>query len=111
MSPSITMDVVVLEHRKMGKPCTEGCGTDWLVEENQKLAQELVEKAFGTGVSLRFVNLAEPGAEDANHEIVEKVRTEGMVLPALVINGEVKIAGYFDLRMLNDMIDATSDLE
>jgi len=109
--PTTTMDVVVLEHREMGKPCTEGCGMDWLVEENQKLAHELVEQGFGSSVSLRFVNLAEPGAEAAYRSLVEHVRAEGIVLPVLIINGEVKIAGYFDLRMLNEMIDATSDLE
>ena len=101
----------MVEHREMGKPCTEGCGTDWLVEENQRLAHEVVERAFGPGVSLRFVNLAEPAAQEANRELMERVRSEGLPLPALLINGEVKIAGYFDLRMLNDMIGAARELD
>ncbi len=111
MSPTSTMEVVVVEHREMGKPCTEGCGTDWLVEENQRLAHEIVQRAFGPGVSLRFVNLAEPAAQEANRELMERVRSEGLPLPALLINGEVKIAGYFDLRMLNDMIDVARELD
>lgn len=110
MSPTTTMEVVVVEHREMGKPCSEACGTDWLLEENQKLAHEIVERSFGPGVSLRFVNLAEPAAQEANRGLVDQVRAEEMPLPALLINGEVKIAGYFDFRMLNDMIDAAREL-
>lgn len=108
MSP--TLEVLVVEHRLMGKPCAEACGTDWLVEENQKLAQQMVARAFGTAVKLRFVNLAELYAQEANRELMEQVRAQGLTLPALIINSEVKIAGYFDFRMLNDMIDAALEL-
>lgn len=109
-SPAATLEVLVVEHRDMGKPCAEGCGTDWLVEDNQRLAQQVVERAFGPRVKLRFVNLADPAAQESSRELMEQVRSQGLTLPALIINGEVKIAGYFDLRMLNDMIDAAMEL-
>lgn len=104
------MEVLIFEHREAGKPCSEACGTDWLNEENQKLAQESISRRFGEEVNLRFYNLADPGVREQFPEILHKVENEGLYLPLLVINGEVKISGYFDLRMLLDMVEVAGEV-
>lgn len=110
MALSGPLQVVIFEDREQGKPCNESCGVDWLKEENQELAQQLIARNFGDGVQLRFVNLAEPGAEQQHSAMIARIVGEQLLLPALVINGEVKISGYFDLRMLRDMIEVAQEV-
>lgn len=102
------LQVLVLEDRKLGKPCTEGCGTDWLLPDNQKLAQEMVARNFGPEVELNFVNLAE--APESYPQFRERLASEGLLLPLLLINNEVKISGYFDFRMLRDMVEVAREV-
>ena len=40
----------------------------------------------------------------------QKARSGVLSLPALVINGEVRISGHFDMRMLMDAIDAEIEI-
>lgn len=100
--------VTVLEDRAQGKPCAEGCGTDWLLAENQKLALDMVSRNFGEGVELGFINLAE--APQGYPQLRERLKAEELLLPLLLINDEVKISGYFDLRMLRDMIEVAREV-
>jgi len=104
------LEVSIFEHREAGKPCSESCGTDWLNEENQKLALENVRHRFGERVKLNFYNLADPEVREKFPEILHKVEKEGLYLPLLMIEGEVKISGYFDLRMLLDMIEVAGEV-
>lgn len=105
-----TTEVVIYEAREQGKPCAEGCGVDWLSEENQRLAQQLVSRNFGASVRLSFVNLSLPQERTRHREMVERVGKEGLVLPVLVINGEVRISGHFDFRMLRDMVEVAREV-
>ena len=42
---------------------------------------------------------------------MDKVQAGELLLPLLMINGQVRIVGDFDVRMLVDMIDAQGELD
>lgn len=110
MKQASVLRVFIFEDREAGKPCAEDCGVDWLKAENQQLAQRLVKQRFGEQVQLHFVNLHHPGERERYPQVLRRVAEENMFLPLLEINGEVKINGYFDMRMLTDMIEVAREV-
>lgn len=103
------LQVVILDHSGK-KICPESCGTDWLKEENRFLAKERIKQRFGEGVKIEFFDLKDDIAKREFPELIEKAEKEVLYLPILLINGQVRISGYFDIRMLLDMVEAEREL-
>jgi disulfide oxidoreductase YuzD len=102
-------EVIILDQIG-GKWCPEGCGVDWLKEENRNLARESIKQRFGDRVRIDFFDLQDPSIKQRFPQLVEKIKEESLYLPILLINGEVRISGYFDFRMLLDMVEAEGEL-
>lgn len=99
--------VIILEHKEEGKPCPASCSVDWLSEDSQRVARERLRERFGEGVSLEIYNLEDEEAREKFSHYLERVHREGLLLPLLIINGEIRISGHFDFRMLLDMVEAS----
>lgn len=104
------MEIAIFDHGELGKPCAEACGMDWLSLENQQLARHSLEMRFGQKISVDFHNLAEPSAQAQFPQLLKQIEKERLYLPLLLIDGEVRINGHFDLRMLLDMVEAEREL-
>lgn len=80
---------------------------DWSSAENIALADQQIEVRFGDRVRLKYLDMSEamtvPGWQR-----YQKVGNEK--LPVLVINGEPRIAGLFDMRMLLDAVEAEVEI-
>ena len=87
-----------------GKLCAEPCGVDWTEEENQRLARQNLRQFFGDGVELEFYD-----AGEAPPDIARGLKEGGLILPLLVINGKVRLQGFFDFRRLRDMVEAVGE--
>ena len=83
--------------------CEVGCGMDWSSAENLALADQQIEARFGDRVRLKYLDLSE-AVTVLDEQLHQRIRNEK--LPMLVINGEPRIAGLFDMRMLLDAVEA-----
>jgi len=89
--------------------CQAGCGWDWSQPEHLKLADERLQSRYGAKVQLDYVDLAQLGSPPlADCEVGEL--EEEAPFPRLVVNGRVKIAGDFDLRMLLDAVEVVAEM-
>ena len=111
MNRAAPIQVTILDQSRTGRICDAACGEDWFSPEVRKEALDRVHKRFGDKVSIEFLDLEEPQTRERSREIVDKVQSGELLLPLLMINGQVRIAGDFDLRMLVDMIDAQGELD
>lgn len=91
-----------------GEKCETECGIDWSSADALTLAKERVKQRFGDKVKLDCIDLSQP---DASPELVQLVKKEKLTLPALLINGQPRISGEFDFRLLLDAIDAELEIE
>lgn len=103
--------VAIYEQKDNAKLCDESCGVNWLIPEAQQDARERLRRSFGDSVEIEFFDLDIPAVRQQHGEWLERVKKEKLLLPLLVINGEVKISGFFDTRMLYDMVDAESEVD
>lgn len=107
MSPLIR--VTVLDDTKAEK-CEGRCGLDFSSPEAVESVTELLNKLYGEKVQLQYLDLAEPSTSHSHPEIVERVRTENLALPLLLINGNLRISGYFDIYLLQNVIQAEMEM-
>ena len=107
----MNLNIAIFEHQELGKPCFEGCGMNWLEKENQHLAEESLKNRFGEKVAVSFYNLTEAATQQRFANIIHMAQEQSLYFPLLVVNGKVRISGFFDQRMLLDILDAEEDLQ
>jgi hypothetical protein len=101
----LTLKVAVFDRKgEAGKFCAEPCGVDWTDQENQRLARQNLRQFFGDRVELEFLD-----TEQAPPDIARGLKEGGLLLPLLVINGRVRLQGFFDFRRLRDMVEAVGE--
>ena len=105
------LKVTIIDRKgEAGKLCAEGCGVDWTQEENRNLARQNLRGFFGDRVQVEFLDLDAPSTQEAFQDIARRVQENDLLLPVLVVNGEVRISGFFDFRMLRDMVEVAGEL-
>ncbi len=104
------LNVAIIEQAANAKLCSESCGVNWLKPEPQKDAGERLRKLYGNSVNIEFLDLDIPEVRQKHGGWLKRVKEENLLLPLLVINGEIRISGFFDTRMLLDMVDAEGEL-
>lgn len=93
-----------------GVRCDARCGTDWSLVESRETARRALRARFGDRVELAFFDVAQPSDCPAPPGLWQRVRSQGFSLPLLVIDGEPRIAGYFDIRMISDVVEAELEM-
>ena len=83
---------------------------DWSAAEVIALADQQVKARFGDRVQLEYLDLSKPVTGHRVLEWQQRVRNGNLPLPLLVINGELRISGQFDMRLLLDAIDADIEI-
>ncbi|MEW6033534.1 MAG: hypothetical protein AB1603_01610 [Chloroflexota bacterium] len=100
--------VAIVDDSSGGK-CDARCGTDWSQAESRESASRALRARFGDRVKLAFFDIAQaetlppPG-------LLHRIRAQGFSLPLLAIDGEPRIAGYFDIRMVSDVVEAELEM-
>lgn len=107
MSPSI--QVTIIDDARAEK-CEGHCGLDFSSPQAVEELAELLKKLFGETVQFEYFNLAEPLTSCSYSEIVERIKTENLALPLLLINGNLRISGYFDIYLLQNVIQAELEM-
>ncbi|MBI4289545.1 MAG: DUF1462 family protein [Chloroflexi bacterium] len=102
--------VAIYEQKDNAKMCSESCGVNWLTPGPQQEARDRLKQAYGDKVKIDFYDLDIPVNREKYGQWLERVKEEKLLLPLLVINGEVRINGFFDTRMLFDMVEAEGEL-
>jgi len=102
------MQITVIDDSKAEK-CEAHCGIDWSSKEAITLINQRIKERFGGRVKLEYLDLSKPRTGRAL-ELNQLVKDENLPLPLLVINGQPRISGQFDIRHLLDAIDAEMEI-
>lgn len=100
------IQIVIINDSK-GERCDIDCGVDWSSVEAITLARQRIKDRFGDRVQLDYIDLSKP-VSDRVLELNQRIKD--LPLPLLVINGESRISGQFDIRLLLDAIDAEIEI-
>jgi len=104
-----TIQVTVVDDSTSEK-CDAHCGVDWSSVEAITLACQRIKDRFGNKIQLEYLDLSKPIANHHSLELVQGIKNKDLSLPLLLINGESRISGQFDVRLLLDAINAELEL-
>ena len=103
------IQITIVDDSK-GEKCDAHCGMDWSSPEVIVLANKRIEDRFGDGIQLKYIDLSRPMT---NHSLEwsQSIKYKSLLLPLLVINGQLRISGQFDISQLLDAIDAEMEIK
>ena len=104
-----TIRITILDDTRK-QECEAACGEDWSLPETLALANQRIKDRFGDSVKLEYLDL--PGAK-ANQQTLEwnrLIKNKNLSLPLLLVNGELRISGRFDIRQLLDAVEADIEI-
>jgi len=104
-----TIQIIILDDSN-GEQCDTSCGIDWSSAEAITLARQRIKDRFGDKIQLEYLDLSKA---TANHDALEWnkiIKEKNLPLPLLLINGQTRISGLFDIRQLLDVIEAEMEI-
>ena len=104
------IQIIIVDDSKLEK-CDAHCGVDWSSPEVIALASQRIKDRFSGKIKLQYLDLSKPVTKHYALELRQQVRNKKLPLPLLVINGEPRISGQFDIRLLLDAIDAEIEIK
>ena len=75
------------------------------------MANKRSKEKFGDKVNLEYLDLSKPITNHHALKLSQRIKNESLTLPLLVINGEPRISGQFDIRLLLDAIEAEVEIK
>ena len=101
-----TIQITIVDDSN-GEKCAAECGVDWSSTAAITLANQRIKDKFGDRAQLEYIDLPKATGSQPVREL--KQRIEALPLPLLLINGQPRVSGQFDIRQMTDAIEV--DLE
>ena len=109
------MDETVVQITIVDDSCREKCdfrcGIDWSSDEVITRASDRIKDRFGSKIKLDYLDMAEPVTNRYALELSRRARKENLPLPLLLIDGQPRISGEFDIRLLLDAIETELEIK
>ena len=93
------------------KKCEGYCGIDWSSAEAMALASQRIKDRFGDKIQLKYLDQSNAMAKHDALEWSQAAKNQDLPLPLLIINGQLRISGQFDIRQLLDAIEAEMEIK
>ncbi len=104
------INITIVDDSRSEK-CNVHCGADWSSAETIALANQRIKDKFSNKIKLEYLDLANPMTNPQSSELRQRIDKDNLTLPILVVNGQLRISGQFDIRLLLDAIDAEVEIK
>lgn len=85
--------------------CQAQCGMSCGHDEDMTFTREHLRRRFGPDIEVDLVDLADPTARDRNPDLVKLVEAMSIALPAVVIDGVVRLSGNLEFRAIAEAVE------
>ena len=110
METKYPIQIIIVDDSKAEK-CDAHCGMDWSSAEVISLASKRINERFGDRIQLKYLDLNESVTAQHILEFNQGISSKTLSLPLLVINGQPRLSGQFDIRQLLDAIEAEVEIK
>jgi len=104
-----TIQITIIDDSRQEK-CNTSCGVDWMAPESLALASQRIKERFGDKIQLAYLNLSKVTASHEASKWSQTIKDKNLSLPLLLISGQSRISGQFDLRQLLDAIEVELEM-
>jgi glutaredoxin len=106
----IPIKVTIINDPLKKQDCEASCGTDWSSLQAIALARKQISERFKGNIQLTYMDVDEETNSDEMKKWISSVKNGKLSLPLLVINGQLRISGSFDMRQMIDAIEVETEL-
>ena len=103
------INIIILDDSTR-RVCDADCGEDWSAPEAIALAHQRIKDRFSDKIQLEYVDLSKGTANHHVSEWSQVIRDRNLSVPLLLVNGELRISGQFDIRQLLDAIETEIEI-
>ena len=90
--------------------CEAECGIDWSSPEALALASQRIRDRFGDGIEITYLDISEAVTDDDALKWSKEIKDKNLSLPLLLVNGQLRIPGNFDIRQLLDVVEVEIEI-
>jgi len=103
------IDITILNdtNRQECGACIE---IDWSAPESIDLARQRIKDRFNDKIQLTYIDLSRGTKNHRASEWSQKIKDKNLMVPLLLINGELRISGQFSIRQLLDAIETVMEM-
>ena len=102
---------IIIANDSTAVQCDAECGIDWAAAESIDMARQQIKDRFGEDIKLEYIDLSKPTNHPDAPALSREIKNKTLLLPLLLINGQPRISGLFDIRQLMDIIEVEMELE
>lgn len=103
--------VTIINDPLKKQDCDASCGADWSSLQTLDLARKQVNERFGGNIQLTYMDIAGETAGSEPDKWMVALKEHNLSVPLLVINGQLRISGNFNIRQMMDAIEVEMEME
>jgi disulfide oxidoreductase YuzD len=102
--------VTIINDPLRKQDCDASCGTDWSSLQSLDLARKQINERFNGNIQLTYMDMDNETTSDEMKRWISSVKSGNLSVPLLVINGQLRISGSFDIRQMIDAIEVETEM-
>lgn len=103
------IEIIVLDDTSR-QECDACVEVDWSSPESIVLAGQRIKDRFNDEIQLEYIDLSRGTANYQALEWSPVIKDKNLLVPLLLINGELRISGQFSIRQLLDAIETVIEM-
>jgi disulfide oxidoreductase YuzD len=96
---------VTILNDPLRQDCDASCGTDWSSLQALDQARKQINERFDREIQLTYLDLTKDTTSSDVLKWNDEIESKNLSLPLLILNGQLRISGRFDIRQLLDIIE------
>lgn len=102
--------VTIINDPLKKQDCEMACGTDWASLQVLDITRKQLAEKFGERVQLLYMDVTLDSSEGETIKWAEEIKRNNFSVPLLLLNGQVRISGNFDIRQLMDAVEVEMEM-
>lgn len=108
--PKSPLQVTIINDPLKKTDCDGACGVDWSSLQTLEMARKQIQERFGNDVRLTYLDIAQGTMMENMQVWIDYIKQRNHQVPLLVIDGQLRIAGNFDVRQMIDAIEVQTEM-
>jgi hypothetical protein len=108
--PDPAIQITILDDTHKDE-CEARCGIDWSLPESLSLVRRQGKERFGDKLVFEYRDLSKAADDSGALSWKKEIRDKNLLLPLLILNGQIRISGLFDFRQIFDAVEVELELE
>ena len=104
------VQVTIINDPLYRQDCDVSCGADWSSMTVLEMARRQLKEKFGDDINLTYMDIAADSADEGIIHWIHTIKQKKLGVPLLIINGQIRIAGNFDIRQMMDVIEVEREM-